>query len=254
MTTSKLVATACAGVLGAGAAYLIYRRWLAPASPASLVVSESEQEILAATDDTARVALLKTLFLRLYGAAPAKVAMAGGRVNLIGEHVDYPDVQFAGKPVVHLYSMGGAVQLHERYMHSDFHNSASKHRLSRCILVAHVAPDNIRERRGHRAGSFRVYPSPWVHRLDQQWDRASITKGILAYLVFFTDYGVLQTARRLEQLGLKVVPRRTRRGGGEGCDHLIDARLPLLVERHVSWRTRVQQQQQHGSRRRARAA
>ena len=26
------------------------------------------------------------------------------------------------------FSMGGAVQLHERYMHSDFHNSASKHR------------------------------------------------------------------------------------------------------------------------------
>jgi len=109
--TSKVVATAAAGVLGAGAAYLIYRRWnSAPTLPATLAVSESEQEILASTNDTARVALLKKLFLRLYGAAPAKMAMAGGRVNLIGEHVDYPDVQFAGKPVVHLYSMGGAVQ------------------------------------------------------------------------------------------------------------------------------------------------
>jgi galactokinase len=40
------------------------------------------------------------------------MAKAGGRVNLIGEHVDYPDRQFSIEPSAHLYSMGGAVQNH----------------------------------------------------------------------------------------------------------------------------------------------
>jgi len=74
------------------------------------IVSERELEILSSTDDEARVALLKRLFARIYGNAPEQMALAGGRVNLIGEHVDYPDVQFKGSPVVHLFSMGGAVQ------------------------------------------------------------------------------------------------------------------------------------------------
>ncbi|EOD07390.1 hypothetical protein EMIHUDRAFT_460056, partial [Emiliania huxleyi CCMP1516] len=75
-----------------------------------LSLSDADKATLAATDDGARVALLKDLFNRCYGAAPEHVALAGGRVNLIGEHVDYPDVQFNNDPVVHLYSMGGAIQ------------------------------------------------------------------------------------------------------------------------------------------------
>ena len=62
------------------------------------------------TDDGTRVAALRELFARRYGSAPQYVALAGGRVNLIGEHVDYPDVQFAKEPKVHLFSMGGAIQ------------------------------------------------------------------------------------------------------------------------------------------------
>ena len=73
-------------------------------------LSDADKATLAATDDGARVTLLKDLFNRCYGAAPEHVALAGGRVNLIGEHVDYPDVQFNNDPVVHLYSMGGAIQ------------------------------------------------------------------------------------------------------------------------------------------------
>ena len=75
-----------------------------------LSLSDADKATLAATDDGARVTLLKDLFNRCYGAAPEHVALAGGRVNLIGEHVDYPDVQFNNDPVVHLYSMGGAIQ------------------------------------------------------------------------------------------------------------------------------------------------
>mmetsp|Transcript_59706 Transcript_59706/g.99051 ORF Transcript_59706/g.99051 Transcript_59706/m.99051 type:complete len:578 (+) Transcript_59706:115-1848(+) len=76
-----------------------------------LPVSLEDQKTLQATEnDGARVALLKSLFKTLYGDEPECISMAGGRVNLIGEHVDYPDVQFAGDPVVHLFSMGGAIQ------------------------------------------------------------------------------------------------------------------------------------------------
>lgn len=77
-------------------------------------VSKADLATLAATSDDARIAVLKATFLAHYGKAPEQTAVAGGRANLIGEHVDYPDVQFAGRPegtpVVHLYSMGGAIQ------------------------------------------------------------------------------------------------------------------------------------------------
>ena len=100
----KLTATVAAG---AGlAVYILHRNKLANAAKCTA----AEAEVFASTDDSARVALLKALFARLFGAAPEVVALAGGRVNLIGEHVDYPDVQFAGEPVVHLFSMGGAIQ------------------------------------------------------------------------------------------------------------------------------------------------
>ena len=75
-----------------------------------LSTSAKDQELLASTNDDGRIGCMKTLFEQLYGCDAEKVSLAGGRVNLIGEHVDYPDVQFAGKPVVHLYSMGGAIQ------------------------------------------------------------------------------------------------------------------------------------------------
>lgn len=96
-----------ATVAGVGlAVYLYYRR---TAARVGLTCTAQELETLASTNDGDRVALLKTLFARLFSTAPQHVALAGGRVNLIGEHVDYPDVQFSGEPV-HLFSMGGAIQ------------------------------------------------------------------------------------------------------------------------------------------------
>ena len=100
---------AAAAAAGVGLAVYVY--WRRQASQAKAQnCTALEHGTMASTDDGARVALLKTLFKRIYGSAPERVALAGGRVNLIGEHVDYPDVQFAGKPVVHLFSMGGAIQ------------------------------------------------------------------------------------------------------------------------------------------------
>lgn len=94
-----LAAAAAAGV--SIAAYLLKRRQ---------EVLGTKLRLTAATDDSTRVATLKELFARMHGSAPQFVALAGGRVNLIGEHVDYPDVQFATEPKVHLFSMGGAIQ------------------------------------------------------------------------------------------------------------------------------------------------
>ena len=77
----------------------------------TLTISDDERQTLdSTTDDDARVALLKVLFAQLHGTTPTHIAKAGGRVNLIGEHVDYPDVQFSGDPKVHLFSLGGAIQ------------------------------------------------------------------------------------------------------------------------------------------------
>jgi len=77
-------------------------------------VSPADLQTLASTNNIARVAVVQKLYAEYYGRAPDEMAVAGGRVNLIGEHVDYPDVQFAGRPagtdVVHLFSMGGAIQ------------------------------------------------------------------------------------------------------------------------------------------------
>jgi galactokinase len=73
-------------------------------------LSSEQREILAQTSDNARKALFLEFFEKLAGSKPDHLAKAGGRVNLIGEHVDYPDIQFEGEQAVHLYSMGGSVQ------------------------------------------------------------------------------------------------------------------------------------------------
>jgi galactokinase len=98
-------------------------------------VSEADLMTLStAGDDAAREAVVRELFETIYGSPPAKMSLAGGRVNLIGEHVDYPDVQFAGRPagtpVVHLFSMGGAIQ-------NNFIAAASL-RSDTKISIAHV--------------------------------------------------------------------------------------------------------------------
>jgi galactokinase len=122
---------ATAATAGAGLAlYLYYKQQAAKGFKCTV----QELQTLASTDDSARVALLKALFAKLYGAPPEQVALAGGRVNLIGEHVDYPDVQFAGKPVVHLFSMGGAIQ--NNYL------AAAAKRTDGKIVLCHT---NVRE-------------------------------------------------------------------------------------------------------------
>ena len=105
-----------------------------------LSTTAKDQELLASTDDDGRIACMKTLFEQLYGGEAEKVSLAGGRVNLIGEHVDYPDVQFAGEPVVHLYSMGGAIQ--NNYIVAAAARSDSKIVLCH-TLVGEVSPTGV---------------------------------------------------------------------------------------------------------------
>jgi len=61
-------------------------------------------------DEGLRHATFVALFKKYCGKTPDAVARAGGRVNLIGEHVDYPDLQFKGEHPSHLTSMGGSIQ------------------------------------------------------------------------------------------------------------------------------------------------
>ena len=78
-----------------------------------LAVETDDNDLIALEktgNDEARFDIITRLFADHYGNAPHYMACAGGRVNLIGEHVDYPDVQFGGDDSVHLFSMGGAIQ------------------------------------------------------------------------------------------------------------------------------------------------
>lgn len=77
----------------------------------SLSLSVEQQESLAQTSSKSK---RRECFLAchqsLAGVEALHLAEAGGRVNLIGEHVDYPDLQFKGAGAAHLFSMGGSVQ------------------------------------------------------------------------------------------------------------------------------------------------
>lgn len=58
--------------------------------------------------DSKRVAIVKSLFKTVFGKPHAIITKAGGRDNVQGEHVDYPQEQI--DKGVHLFSMGGAIQ------------------------------------------------------------------------------------------------------------------------------------------------
>ena len=73
-------------------------------------LNSDQLNTLAMTSDQKRLALFAECFKKLSGTLPQHLAKAGGRVNLIGEHVDYPDIQFQGAEAAHLFSMGGSVQ------------------------------------------------------------------------------------------------------------------------------------------------
>ena len=71
---------------------------------------EQKGSLSSCLSDESRHATIESIFLNFTGSKPQHLAQAGGRVNLIGEHVDYPDVQFQSEEPVHLFSMGGSVQ------------------------------------------------------------------------------------------------------------------------------------------------
>jgi len=92
-------------------------------------VSVELKEILRSTnDEVVRNQYFQDYFTNHIGKAPDVVAKAGGRVNLIGEHVDYPDVQFTGVDGAKLYSMGSAIQ-------NNFCCAISKRDDSNCVLI-----------------------------------------------------------------------------------------------------------------------
>ncbi|HMB01812.1 MAG TPA: galactokinase family protein, partial [Spirochaetota bacterium] len=64
---------------------------------------------LQSNDLQERVVTLHKLYNRFFRMSPACIATAPGRVNLIGEHVDYPDCQWQKDPPAHLYSLGFAI-------------------------------------------------------------------------------------------------------------------------------------------------
>ncbi|MBF0197273.1 MAG: galactokinase family protein, partial [Planctomycetes bacterium] len=49
------------------------------------------------SNESERVNILTKHFENSFSEKPSWCAKAGGRVNLIGEHVDYPDVQFSSE-------------------------------------------------------------------------------------------------------------------------------------------------------------
>jgi len=69
-----------------------------------------DASVSAGLDTQARVSVSRRVFHDIYGHFYEAAACAGGRVNFIGEHVDYPDAQFEGSNPAHLFSMGGAVR------------------------------------------------------------------------------------------------------------------------------------------------
>lgn len=82
----------------------------APLKVSPIPVSARESGILNSTnDDAARVSLTQAIFERLFHVTAQTIAMAPGRDNEQGEHVDYPEEQLR-TGMVHLYSMGGALQ------------------------------------------------------------------------------------------------------------------------------------------------
>lgn len=71
---------------------------------------ETLEQLARCDNDAIRGAAMKKGFSLLSGRPAQYLTKAGGRVNLIGEHVDYPDLQFKGDQGSHLFSMGGSIQ------------------------------------------------------------------------------------------------------------------------------------------------
>lgn len=71
---------------------------------------EAKAHLAQCNDDESRNKTFLELFKEYFASVPDAFAKAGGRVNLIGEHVDYPGLQFSGDHPSHLMSMGGSIQ------------------------------------------------------------------------------------------------------------------------------------------------
>jgi galactokinase len=71
---------------------------------------ETLEQLALCDNDAIRGAAMKKGFSLLSGRPAQYLTKAGGRVNLIGEHVDYPDLQFKGDKASHLFSLGGSIQ------------------------------------------------------------------------------------------------------------------------------------------------
>ncbi|GEM_PF-6303692 len=69
-----------------------------------------DSTILNTYHNDMRIDVLKKIFINTFSTHTKWMARAGGRLNLIGEHVDYPQSQFVGQNPAHLFSMGCAVE------------------------------------------------------------------------------------------------------------------------------------------------
>lgn len=66
--------------------------------------------VMSVHNDAQRIDFIKDFFKNHFQNEATVIAKAGGRVNLIGEHVDYPDIQFNYEDAAKLYSLGMAIQ------------------------------------------------------------------------------------------------------------------------------------------------
>ena len=143
-------------------------------------VTADSSRILALTDKAmTRQSTLIGIFRDVFGRGPLTMAEAPGRDNAQGEHVDYPDEQFASAQT-HLFSMGGALQ-------NSFVAAIAK-RNDDTIRIAHAdtmqmiefSIDKLRELQLN-AQAVRVTNLPAAQRAIPVW--ANHTMGVLMQAV-----------------------------------------------------------------------
>ena len=167
----------------------------------NVVVDASDEKTLSnSSNDVARFAVMNRLYRKFFDVAPECTSCAGGRVNLIGEHVDYPDLQFTGDDPVRLFSMGGAIQ-------NNYVVACGKRTDDKLVIIqlecrqrleldlaelSEVEERAVTDREKNLPKSERLLPSWTVHTLGaikEMVNRGINTSGVNLLLTSNVPYG-----------------------------------------------------------------